>query len=576
MSSGVDNRMTESGWTRREFRQSLNWLFTFVRPHLRQALVLMLMSACTSILVLLQPFLTKLLIDDGLLGKNFELLLIVAILIFVVGVLSTIMAGLNRYLHTRLSGRVLFNLRETVYRHLLNLSPTFHGRHRSGDILSRLDGDVAEIQRFAVDGLFGAVSGILGLTGALLFMLWLNWQLSLVVVFLIPVEWYYLRYMRPKVQAQTRKMRERSADISSFMLETLPVIKFIQGMSTEDQEAGRLNRLNHFYLGDLLRLQIVEFTTSVVPQVLTSASRTLVFIVGGYWVIEGSFALGSLIAFSTYLGMAVGPVQTLLGLYVAMQRAEVSLGRVQTLMLAAPDVDQNKGKKINKRLQGEIVFDNVSFGYADSERMILQHASVRIEAGSKVGLYGPSGIGKSTFVDLMMRYFDPDSGRILIDGEPLKDLMPSDWRRSVAYVAQDTVIFRGSIIDNIRYALPDASEKALKEVIRLANLTEMINAFPQGENTPVGERGSTLSGGEKQRIAIARALLRKPSLLIFDEATSAVDLALEQAMMSEIDRLFSATTRLIISHRESPMINADALLTIVDGQLLMQTTNSSN
>ncbi len=552
----------------------MHWLFEFVRPRLRQVLILMSTSIFTSLLVLLQPYLTKILIDDGILARNSPVLLGCAILIFCVGVLSTVLAGLIRYLHTRLSGQVLFDLRETVYRHLLTLSPTFHGRHRSGDVLSRMDGDIAEIQRFAVDGLFGAVSGLLGLMGAVALMFWLNWQLSLVVLILIPMEWYYLRFMRPRIQLQTKRMRERSADISSFMVETLPVVKFIQDMSTENQEARRLNHLNHSYLGDLLRLQVVQFTTSAVPQVLTSASRTLVFIVGGYWVIDGSFALGSLIAFSTYLGMAVGPVQTLLGLYVAMQRADVSLVRVQDLTRSVPDVDPAQGQRVDKRMQGEIVFDEVSFSYPDSNRMILQNASIKISAGAKVGLYGPSGIGKSTLVNLIMRHFDPEAGYILVDNEPLTNLVPSYWRRQVAYVAQDTVIFKGSIIDNIRYARPDASDREIAEVIRLASLSEMITELPQGVNSIVGERGSTLSGGEKQRIAIARALLREPSLLIFDEATSAVDLAIEHAVISEIDRLFSDTTRLIISHRASPMTNADIMLTIVDGRLYVRSTNS--
>jgi ATP-binding cassette subfamily B protein len=552
------------------------WLFSFVRPHRRQVLFIMGLSLAVSALVLLQPYLTKILIDDGLLAGDFATLVTVALTIFFVGLLSTGLAGTNRYLHTRLSGKILFHLRESVYQHLQTLSPAFYSRHRTGDILSRLDGDVAEIQRFAVDGLFAAVSGVLGLVGAVGFLFFLNWQLSLVVLVLVPLEWTWLYVMRPRVQQQTRKMRERSADISSFLVETLPAMKFIQSVAAEQREAQRLEGLNRFYLGDLLRLQLIEFATSAVPTVLTTGTRTLVFIIGGYWVIEGRMALGSLIAFTTYLGMAVGPVQTLLGLYMGLQRMKVSLQRVQLLTAARADVTPGAAGKLPAGLRGEIVFDKLSFSYPGSDEQVFETTSARFPAGAKVGLYGPSGIGKTTLVDLLLRHFDPSAGRILIDQHDLSDFDLREWRQRVAIVAQDIVLFRGSIEDNIRYANTGATADQLDEVVRRASLSDLIARLPQGLQTPVGERGARLSGGERQRIAIARALLQQPLLLIFDEATSAVDREAEKEVMGEVDRLFADTTRLIISHREKPLEDADLLATIENGQLRVQENTGSS
>ena len=300
----------------------------------------------------------------------------------------------------------------------------------------------------------------------------------------------------------------------------------------------------------------------------------MVFIIGGIWVIEGQFELGSLIAFSTYLGMAVGPVQTLLGLYVAVQRATVSLQRIRSLTLAKVDVDPGKGKSLPTMDPVTIAFDQVTFGYPDLPQPILDQASVVLPAGSKVGVYGPSGIGKSTLVDLIMRHFDPQEGLILIDDTPLHQLQPAHWRRSIAFVAQETVIMRGSIIENVRYAASAATRDQIMNAIDVAGLSQLVNSLPEGVEAKLGERGSNLSGGEKQRIAFARALLTKPRLLIFDEATAAVDQPLEHLMMNKVDELLADTTRIVISHRESPLMDADILLTIENGKLITRPGSS--
>ena len=363
------------------------WLFGFVRPRSGALLALLALSVTTSLLVLVQPYLTKLLIDDGLLARQFDTVLALVGLIFLIGVLATLLSGANRYFYTRLSGNILFDLRESVYRHLQTLSPAFYARNRGGDILTRLDGDVAEIQRFAVDSLFAAVSAVLGLVGTLAFMLLLSWQLTLVLVALVPLHWLYLRYMRPRVQQQTRRLRERSSDVTAFLVETVPAMKFIQAVAAEPREANRLGVLNRLYLGDLLHLQLIEFATAAVPNTLTSAARALVFAIGGYWVIQGQMALGSLIAFSTYLGMAVGPVQGLLGLYMALFRVQVCLERVRYLVQAAPDVRPSGHRVPDAGMRGALVLEAVSFRYPGSEEYILRQATVSLPAGCSVGIY---------------------------------------------------------------------------------------------------------------------------------------------------------------------------------------------
>jgi len=549
-----------------QLKASLRWLYGFVRPHKAAIAGLLGLSFCASILVLAQPWLTKTLIDDGLLAKDFPVLVMVAGAMIVVGLVGTALSGLNRYLHTRLSGRILFSLRDALYRHLQTLSPSFFGRRRIGDLMSRLDGDVAEIQRFAVDSLFSAVSSVIGLVGALVLLLTLSWKLSLLVALLIPLDVLWLRWMRRKVEREARGLRERSADLSSFFVETLPAMKFIQSAGQQSRESGRLEGLGQGYLGQLLRLQLTEFFTQAVPGTLMSLSRACAFLVGGYWVVQGTWQLGSLIAFSTYLGMAIGPVQSLLGLYVALQRMTVSLGRVMELRgeeatIVSPTVPRPMPSV------GELRLESLSYAWPGRAQPVLQNVQAVIPAGLKVALSGPSGVGKSTLIDLLQRFYDPDQGRILLDGVDLRELDLHALRRRVAVVSQDIVLFRGSLADNLAYSAPESTREAIEKAARAAQLDGLVASLPEGFDSPLGERGQQLSGGQKQRIAIARALLQAPLILVLDEATSQVDESTEREVIAAIDQLFAGRTRLLISHRTSTLAAADLHLELQDGQM---------
>ena len=548
-------------------RQALAWLYGFVRPHWRAIGVLLGLSLGASLLALAQPWLVKTLIDEGLLAKDYQTLWHMAAIMIAAGLLGTVLAGVNRYLHTRLSGRILFALRDDLYRHLQRLSPTFYGRRRTGDILSRLDGDVAEIQRFAVDSLFSAVSAVIGLVGAVALMLMLSWQLSLLLALLIPVEVLWLRWMRRKVEREVRSLRERSADVSSFLVETLPAMKFIQAAGQQGREAGRLDQLGQGYMRQLLKVQVTEFFTQAIPGTLTSWCRACAFLVGGWWVIQGTWQLGALIAFSTYMGMAVGPVQSLLGLYVAVQRMAVSLGRVMELKQEAVAVHEALVPTPMPEGPGELRLEAVCFAHDGRQGAVLNTVDACLPGGLKVAISGASGVGKSTLIDLLQRFYDPDAGRILLDGADLRELDLAAVRQRIAVVSQDIVLFRGTLAQNLAYGAPQASREALEQVVRLAHLESLVASLPMGLDGLLGERGQQLSGGQKQRIAIARAVLQAPSILVLDEATSAVDEATEREVIAAIDELFAGRTRILISHRASTLADADLHLHLQGGQL---------
>lgn len=548
-------------------RSGLHWLYSFVRPQLKAILGLMLLSVAASLLVLLQPWLTKLLIDDALLAGDLSILTMVVVGMIVTTMAATLLSGINRYLHTRLSGRVLFALREDVYGHLQTLSPRFFGRRRIGDLLSRLDGDIAEIQRFAIDALFSATTSLIGLAGAAVMLVTLSWKLALLVVVLVPLDILWLRWMRRKVANETRCLRERSSDMSSFLVETLPATKFIQAVGRQRYEADRLHGLGQGYLQQLLRLQVIEFFTNAIPGTLISATRALAFLIGGYWVIKGQWQLGSLIAFSTYLGMVVGPTQSLLGLYVAVQRMAVSLARVTELRDEQPDVQLIDNPLPVPQAPAELVLHNVTFSYVERRQAIIEGASWPFPVGRKVVLSGPSGSGKSTLIDLLQRFYDPEQGHISYGGVDIRQLDLAEYRKRLAVVSQDIVLFRASLADNLRYAAPHASLEQIQQVVRLAHLEELVASLPEGLDAELSERGQQLSGGQRQRIAIARALLQNPDVLILDEATSAVDVRTEQAIISEIDELFAGRTRIVISHRPGVADDADLHYELLDGRL---------
>lgn len=557
-----------------QLEQAFRWLYSFVKPQKTAILGLLLLSVVASMMVLLQPWLTKMLIDDGLIAKDYSMLVAVAISMIFLGIFSTLLSGINRYLHTQLSGKILFALRNDIYQHLQTLSPLFYGKHRIGDLISRLDGDVAQIQRFAVDSLFSAVSSVLGLVGAAVMMLLLSWKLSLLVLIMIPLELLWLRWMRQKVEVQTRRLRERSADISSFLVETLPAMKFIQSVGQEKREKERLSGLNQHYLGDLLKLQVTEFFTQAIPNTLTSLTRAAAFLIGGYWVIEGQWQLGALIAFSTYLGMAVGPVNSLLGLYVAIQRMSVSLGRVNELRLHKAEVPPaERWCSLPESGEGNLQITGLNFTYPGRKEPVFQQADLYISGGSKVALTGASGVGKSTLVDLLQRHFIPDSGCIALDGVAIDRVDPAQIRQQVAVVSQDIVLFRSSLKENIRYASPDATDQEVENAAESARLQELIELLPQGLESELGERGQQLSGGQRQRIAIARALLQKPRILVLDEATAAVDERTEAEVIAAVDQLFSDRTRILISHRASTLSGADQRIRLEGGKLIDEDSN---
>ena len=548
-------------------REALRWLYSFVLPKSRQIAGLAGLSLVATLMVIAQPWITKLIIDEGLIAADFDRLWKYAVLSFAVGLAGLLLSGYSRLAHTQLSGDVLFALREDIFKHLLKLPPSFFAVQRMGDISSRIDRDVAEIQRFAVDTLFSAFSSTLGLVGAVAMMLFLNWQLSLVLAVLLPLEFLWLRKMRPKAELRNRSFREKSADLSAFFAEKLPAIKTIQISGAAGVEANRLSGLNHRLMSSLLQLQKTEFLISAVPSTLVSLARLNVLLVGGYMVVTGHFEVGALIAFITYVGMAIGPVQSLLGVYLAWQRLTVSLDRISVLRSEPIDERELKGSLLPADGAGALRIEGIHFQFY-KDLQLLADISAVIPAGYKVGIVGASGIGKSTLLDVMTGFIQPKSGTVILDDSALSDIKPSSWRTAFAIASQEPQLFYDTLRNNICYGEQNVDEEAMLSAIDAAGLSPLVAQLPNGLETLIGERGTTLSGGERQRVALARTLLKRPRVLILDEPISAADPDTGRAIVEAVDRAFPTTTRIIVSHRIEAVAGSNLYFRLVEGQLI--------
>jgi ATP-binding cassette subfamily B protein len=515
------------------------------------------------------PLFTKFFIDEVLLKGNTRLLIILTVGMFVIALLGFLLASVNRYLYTWISARILFDMRMALYRHLQSLSLRFYTKTRIGEILARINTDLAEIQRITTDVLLSSFTNTLTLIGTVGFLLWLNYRLFLVSSLLLPFAALGLRYFRPRIADKTREIRDRNADLGSFLIETFQGIKLIKAFGAEELELERFARKHQAYIQAVLDLQKLSIFSGGISGLLLPSTSLLVFLYGGHLVITGRMTLGDLIAFSAYLIRAFGPVQGLMGLYVQLQRARISLQRVFELMALEPEIKEKEGAISLESIKGEVEFEGVSFGY-EPDKPILQNVSFRIPAGTTVAIVGPSGMGKTTLIDLLLRFYDPQKGSIKIDGIDLRDLKIQSLRHHIGVVGQETFLFHATIEENIRYGRSNASREEIIQAARAAYIHDFIESLPQKYETVVGERGVRLSGGERQRVAIARAILKSPRILILDEATSSLDWMSEQHVRTALAELMKGRTTIIVTHRLSSIQNAHQILVIHEGQIVQQ------
>jgi ATP-binding cassette, subfamily B, bacterial len=542
----------------------------YVTPYWRGLLVVMLLGLFSTAVGLVQPYISRLLIDDALLRRNLHALTMIAIAMVVVTIVGFVLNIASSYYYIRLSAESLFDMRLAVYRHLQQLSPRYFTQKKLGDIVSRINNDIGEVQRVCSDTLLSVLSNLLFLVGSIAIMSWLNWRLMLASIALLPVGIFALRHYQGRLTVQTADLRQRSSDLGSFLIESLLGMRLIVASATEKFEAERFREYNSSFIRSLLSMQVLSFLASALPSTVLTLSTAIVFLYGGKLVIAQQLTVGGLVAFMAYHLKLLSPVQNLLGIYTNLLTGGVSLGRVFEVMDVPVEVKEVADPVPLPCVRHAITFDQVRFQYGH-DVPVLRDVSFTIPAGEMCAIVGASGAGKSTLADLLLRFHDVDSGSIAIDGQDIRELRLEDLRRQVAMVEQTPYFFRASIRENIAYGRPEATLEEIRNCAAAAAIDSFIQSLPNGYETILGERGLTLSVGERQRIALARALLRDPRILILDEPTSALDPASEAAVTGELMNVLRGRTSILITHRMSLAELADMMVVIENGCVFQST-----
>jgi ATP-binding cassette, subfamily B, bacterial len=539
----------------------------YVVPYWRGLLAVMVLGLFSTAVGLVQPYISRLLIDDALLRRNLHALTMIAIAMVVVTIVGFILNIASSYYYVRLSAESLFDMRLAVYRHLQQLSPRYFTQKKLGDIVSRINNDIGEVQRVCSDTLLSILSNLLFLVGSISIMSWLNWRLMLASIALLPVGVFALRHYQGRLTVQTADLRQRSSDLGSFLIESLLGMRLIVASTTENFEAERFREYNSSFIRSLLSMQVLSFLASAMPSTVLTLSTAIVFLYGGKLVIAQQLTVGGLVAFMAYHLKLLSPVQNLLGIYTNLLTGGVSLGRVFEVMDVPVEVKEVADPVPLPCVRHAITFEKVRFQYGH-DVPVLRDVSFTIPAGQMCAIVGASGVGKSTLADLLLRFHDVDSGSIAIDGQDIRQLRLEDLRRQVAMVEQSPYFFRASIRENIAYGRPEATLEEIRNCAAAAAIDTFIQSLPNNYETILGERGLTLSVGERQRIALARALLRDPRILILDEPTSALDPAAEAAVTSELMNVLRGRTSILITHRMALAELADMVVVLKDGSVL--------
>ena len=492
-----------------------------------------------------------------------------AILIAVVGAIASYVAN---YYTTSVGQWVANDLRMRTYHHLQQLSLSYYDTHESGTLLSTITADVQTIQSFASSSTLDILVDMFTIVGMLSIMFWLSWDFTLIAVAVTPFMLLLVSRFKKAVKKATHEVRKQQSKIVAVVDQGLQSRRVVKAFGRQNLEEEELSEVSKATVEAALKARRIKALLSPIVTIAVALCTGLVLFRGSALILAGAMTVGALTVFLSYLNKFFKPVQDLATMTNTIAQTAVAVDRIRAILDAETVIPERPEAREPQPLSGEVVFENVAFSY-NADAQVLRDVSFRIKAGQTVGVVGPTGGGKSTIVSLIPRFYDPTAGKVHIDGVDIRDYKLKGLRNQIGYVLQETVLFRGTVADNIAYGRAGATKKEVMEAAKLANADEFIAKMPHGYDTMVGERGDTLSGGQRQRIGIARAIIRNNPILILDEPTAALDTESEKLVMEALERLMKGRTVITIAHRLSTIRDSDKIIVLKDGVVAEEGTH---
>ena len=547
-------------------------ILSYIKPYMHRLIFAMFCTIMAAAGNLYIPWIIKDMIDEVLADKNGTMLNWIAASIIAIFVVRGLFWYGQNYLMSYVGQSVIIDIRAAVFKKLQRLSVSFYDKNKTGTIMSYVTNDVNALQSAMVENTIEMITEGFILIGSVVAMIYLDWRLTLFTVCTFPVVLWFMEFFGKKIRKTGGRIQECTADITSVLQESVASARVIKSFVREDYEVDRFdveNRAN--FRANMKNAQLMATLTPVV-ELVAAIGVTMIIWYGGNNVINGTITAGSLVAFLTYAVNISNPIKRLTRVIGNIQKAQAAAQRVFMIIDMPEEIAESRDAKQLPEVSGKVEFQNVSFAYDDKGNVITD-LSFSVKPGEVIAIVGPSGAGKSTIANLLPRFYDVNKGDIKIDGHSVREVTLDSLREQVGIVPQETMLFNGSVYNNILYGRLDATKEEIEAAAKAANAHDFIMQLTDGYETKLGDRGVNLSGGQRQRIAIARAILKNPRILILDEATSALDTESERVVQEALDRLMVGRTSFVIAHRLSTVKNADKILVLEKGNLVESGTH---